>query len=192
MNDLLHVTTFTGPFGFIKPWTAVRDKETYSQQFLTPSTIEGIREKLGVSGIQRHRLTHRGFNVQQERTQSAGYNKRLTDLKKKLIYERPLSILTRGVLLEPTLYLAFASEEDANRASTQHICLCRNEDLVLPKGQPRPLSLDAFERIEGYELLFGMSSDAFMVGYNRFENGEKMYGTLTITGQPIQDNPLDL
>ena len=35
-----YVVKFTGPFGFIKPWTAVRDAsggETYSQQFLTPS-----------------------------------------------------------------------------------------------------------------------------------------------------------
>ena len=32
-----YVVKFTGPFGFIKPWTAVRDAsggETYSQQFL--------------------------------------------------------------------------------------------------------------------------------------------------------------
>ena len=38
-----YVVKFTGPFGFIKPWTAVRDAsggETYSQQFLTPSIVE--------------------------------------------------------------------------------------------------------------------------------------------------------
>lgn len=49
-----YVVKFTGPFGFIKPWTAVRDAsggETYSQQFLTPSIVEGIRQKLEVKSI---------------------------------------------------------------------------------------------------------------------------------------------
>lgn len=43
---MYHVVKYTGPFGFIKPWTAVRDSETYSQQFLTPSIIEGMEKKL--------------------------------------------------------------------------------------------------------------------------------------------------
>lgn len=29
-----HVVKYSGPFGFIKPWTAVRDIETYSQQVI--------------------------------------------------------------------------------------------------------------------------------------------------------------
>lgn len=41
-----HVVKYSGPFGFIKPWTAVRDSETFSQQFLTPSIVEGIEKKL--------------------------------------------------------------------------------------------------------------------------------------------------
>ena len=40
----MYVVTYKGPFGFIKPWTAVRDGETFSQQFLTPSIIEGIEK----------------------------------------------------------------------------------------------------------------------------------------------------
>ena len=42
----MYVVTYKGQFGFIKPWTAVRDEETFSQQFLTPSIIEGIEKKL--------------------------------------------------------------------------------------------------------------------------------------------------
>lgn len=38
----MYVVTYKGQFGFIKPWSAVRDGETFSQQFLTPSIIEGI------------------------------------------------------------------------------------------------------------------------------------------------------
>lgn len=42
----MYVVKYSGPFGFIKPWTAVRDTETFSQQFLTPSIVEGIEKKL--------------------------------------------------------------------------------------------------------------------------------------------------
>ena len=42
----MYIVKYTGKFGFIKPWTAVRDGETFSQQFLTPSIIEGIEKKL--------------------------------------------------------------------------------------------------------------------------------------------------
>ena len=43
---MYYTVRYTGKFGFIKPWTAVRDGETFSQQFLTPSIIEGIEKKL--------------------------------------------------------------------------------------------------------------------------------------------------
>ena len=45
-TEMIYIVKYTGPFGFIKPWTAVRDSETYSQNFLTPSIIEGIEKKL--------------------------------------------------------------------------------------------------------------------------------------------------
>lgn len=64
-----YVVKYAGPFGFIKPWTAVRDAsggETYSQQFLTPSIIEGIRQKLEVTAIMRHKLSYAGIDLQQE------------------------------------------------------------------------------------------------------------------------------
>ena len=62
----MYVVRYKGKFGFIKPWTAVRDGETFSQQFLTPSIIEGIEKKLfpemlntpGIHKIKRHKLRH--------------------------------------------------------------------------------------------------------------------------------------
>lgn len=188
---IYHVVTYTGPFGYIKPWTAVRDSETYSQQFLTPSIVEGMRIKLGISAILRHRLTHRGFDPQQERTQSAGYDLKIVKSRGEATYVRPQSILTRGVLLEPTLHLAFDTAEDAECAAREHLCLCRNEDVVYPVGPPEEMTSDAFDALDGYELLFGEGPDAFLVGTNRYEEGAPMYGTLTVTGQPIHDDPLD-
>ena len=182
MCDSIYVVRFTGAFGFIKPWTAVRDGETYSQQFLTPSIVEGMRQKLEVSCIVRHRLSHWGFDKQLERIQSGGW-KNNSRAKKKT---RELSILYRGVLLKPLLHLAFVSEEEARHAADQHLCLCRNEDVVLPQGVERS-SIDAFDEIPGFELRFGKEyPGAFLVGYNRFDEGRPMYGALTIAGYPTE------
>jgi len=120
-----HIVKYTGPFGFIKPWTAVRDSETFSQQFLTPSIIEGMEKKLfpellqekGIHKIMRHRLSYDQMSLQTEQIQPRGWN------KKKGMHIRKYAILTRSVLLYPTLYLAFAHAEDADRAFSQHICL---------------------------------------------------------------------
>jgi len=183
MNDMLYVVRYAGPFGFIKPWTAVRDGETYSQQFLTPSIVEGIRQKLEVSAILRHRLSHQGFDRQQERIQSAGWKEKGS--KSHRSFTRSQSILVRGVMLNPRLHLAFPTREDAERAAEQHICLCRNEDILLPLSGIQRLAEEAFNQLDGFELRFGQEREgAFLVGYNRFEDGAPMYGALTITGHP--------
>ena len=153
-GSILYVVRFTGPFGFIKPWTAVRDETTYSQTFLTPSIVEGMRQKLEVGEILRHRLQHGGLDIQQERTQSAGWK---IDRKQM---SRQLSILKRGVMLQPTLSLAFANPADAEKAARQHICLCRNEDVLLPI-EVLELSASKFDELPGIELMFERTSDDF-------------------------------
>ena len=50
MDAMYYMVRYEGPFAFIKPWTSVCDGVTYSQQFLTPSVLEGI-EKKTFSGI---------------------------------------------------------------------------------------------------------------------------------------------
>ena len=179
--SILNTVTYTGPFGYLKPWTAVRDGETYSQQFLTPSVIEGMRQKLGVSAILRHKLTYTGLSMQQEQTHPRGW----IHEKKKQQLTRPRAILVRGVLLSPTLHLAFATEAEAQVAATQHLCLCRNEDILLP-GAPQALGEAEFAALSGFELRFaeGPTDGAFLVGYNRFAEGAPMYGQLEITGNP--------
>lgn len=180
----MYVVKYDGHFGFIKPWTAVRDGETFSQQFLTPSIIEGIRQKLEVSSISRHRLTYAGISIQQEVTQPRGW-----EYKRKLkVHERPRSILKRGVMLYPTIHLAFEKEADARRASSQHICLCRNEDVMLPHRGIEVLSETEFDQIGGFELKFGENDNSFLVGYNRFKNGEPMFGWLETTEKPLKPN----
>ncbi len=201
----MFIVKYSGPFGFIKPWTAVRDSETFSQQFLTPSIVEGIEKKLfpellnekGIRKIIRHRLTYSGLSKQQEQTQPRGVNTKILKNEKKIEITRTKSILLRSVLINPVLFLAFNDFEDAERASKQHICLCRNEDILLPYSFDDdeikyPLELDEYEfddptgNYRGFELRFGKTEQSFIVGYNRFNGNEPMYGWINVVGS----NPL--
>lgn len=191
--EKLFVVKYSGPFGFIKPWTAVRDSETFSQQFLTPSIVEGIEKKLfpellngmGIKRIVGHRLSYTQINQQQEVIQTRGWNS--TKKGKQILFERPKAILIRGVLLNPVLYLAFQTIEDAERAFEQHICLCRNEDILMPVDliEIEKEDFDKEEMFSGYELVFENNENAFQVGYNR-QTKEPMFGWLKIVGTPVK------
>lgn len=195
MENTLHIVKYAGPFGFVKPWTAVRDSETFSQQFLTPSILCGIERKLfpellnkpfGIYRIAGHRLSYSGLSMQQEQTQPRGWNKRKGGL------ERPRAILMRGIMLNPTLHLAFNTLEDAHVASSQHICLCRNEDLMLPDEMIETTTGEAFDQppYDGFELVFERTEQSFVVGYNRFDGNKPMIGWLKVVGNPVRtDEP---
>jgi len=176
-----YIVKYSGPFGFIKPWTAVRDSKTFSQQFLTPSIIEGMRQKLEVTSIIRHKLTYIQISVQQEQTQSRGWENK----KQSKTMVRGQSILERGVMVEPTIYLAFETIDDAEKAIKQHICLCRNEDVLLPVGNIIEKTESEFDNMDGFELRFGEGDKSFLVGFNRFDEVKPMYGRLEITGKPV-------
>lgn len=191
-----YVVKYTGQFGFIKPWTAVRDSETFSQQFLTPSIVEGIEKKLfpelletkGIQKIRRHRINYLGIDVQQERTWSKGG---FAVSKNKNQYKTNLAIISRGVLLEPNLYLAFESKEDAEIALLQHICLCRNEDILLPEPLIEVKTEADFDEMDGFELLFdGSENIVFKVGHNRFNEAKEMFGELKVFGNPIRQKTI--
>lgn len=147
----MYVVTYKGQFGFIKPWTAVRDEETFSQQFLTPSIIEGIEKKLfpellsvsGIHKILRHKLKYDSMDTQQEVTQTRGWQ------YKNRTFIRDRSVLKRSVLLNPVLYIAFEREEDAIVASRQHVCVCRNEDVLLPESEIRIMEEEQFNLLPG-------------------------------------------
>lgn len=187
-----YIVKYSGPFGFIKPWTAVRDSETFSQQFLTPSIVEGIEKKLfpellsetGIKKIKRHRLSYTQINQQQEVIQTRGWNTTKKG-KKQILFDRPTAILIRGVLLDPILHLAFETKEEAKIAAEQHICLSRNEDILLPQEiieiKKEDFDTDLFN---GYELIFEKNEESFQVGHHRLTN-EPMFGWLKVVGNPI-------
>ena len=191
-----YVVKYTGQFGFIKPWTAVRDGETFSQQYLTQSTIEGMEKKLypellptkGIQKIQRYRLAFDGMSRQMEVIQAADFElKSIKGEKEIKSAKRKTGILYRSVLQNPVLHLAFLNKEDAIVAAEQHLCLCRNEDLIYPNEEILEVSEAEFDHISGFELRFGKEqSGAFLVGYNRFAEAVPMYGSLEITGDASQ------
>lgn len=97
---MYYVVKYTGVFGFIKPWSAVRDGLTYSQQFLTPSIIEGMEKKLfpdmlhkngAIEHIARHKLQYCELSEQNEVAQPRG----LTKTKK---YPKPKASLRMGII----------------------------------------------------------------------------------------------
>lgn len=194
---IYYVVKYSGPFGFIKPWTAVRDSETFSQQFLTPSIVEGIEKKLfpellneiGIKKVKRNRLSYQQVSQQQEVIQTRGWNS--TRKGKEFLFERPKAILIRGVLLSPVLHLAFENRQDAEQAFQQHICLCRNEDVLLPASL-NEISIENFDNDEenfaGFELMFEKNDESFQVGYDRKTN-KPMYGWLKIVGTPVNSKP---
>src|ERR1044072_811169 len=211
-----YVVKYIGPFGFIKPWTAVRDGETFSQQFLTPSIIEGMEKKLFpelllTKGLQkyivRHRINYTGISRQQEQTWSKAWiekkgepviEQRLIGKKGKEEYKevkvqtftrRPATgILTRGIMIEPNLYLAFPTRDLAEKSATQHICLCRNEDVLLPEEIYEATQEDCTSDLfPGFELISGSNEEPyFKVGYNRFASAAPMYGKVFSYGDPIR------
>jgi len=201
-----YVVKYSGSFGFIKPWTAVRDggnpKEinTMTQQFLTPSILEGMEKKLfpellkpeywgQIFKIKRYRLNYQGIDGQLERTWSKGgfsFSKEKIKDSTDVIFKTNMGILNRGVMLNPNLYLAFENKKDAEIAFSQTLCLCRNEDLVFPESLEE-IEEDNFDEINGFELIFTDAESGFKVGHNRFSNASEMYGELKVFGNPIRN-----
>lgn len=176
-----HVVKYSGPFGFIKPWTAVRDELTYSQTFLSPPTVKGISQKLfGIeefNRIKRYRLRFDMISEQQEQTWAP-----LRKISKKGgVKSLNNGILTRGVLLNPEILLAFESSNDAEHAMNQHICLCRNEDVLLPGNSfgIQEISERNFNNLHGFELIPSNNKDDIPAGRDRYQEGSPMtYGRL--------------
>jgi hypothetical protein len=173
-NKKYHVVEFSGDFGHIKPFSAVRDELTFSQSFLTPSILNGIEQKLfpekinqkRVSSIFAHKLQHSGISIQEETTKA-----------KKIKGKESFSVIKRGVLLNPVLIIAFNEKEYAERAFSQHICLTRNEDVLYPTKKYE-VSEEEFKTLLG--ISFVEDKNGIFVGYDRFKNLEKMYINLVI------------
>ena len=79
--------------------------------------------------------------------------------------------------------------EDAEEAKTQHICLCRNEDVMLPTELIElndESEFDDEERFPGYES-FSCDENAdnsIFCGLNKYNN-KKQYIQFKVMGTPL-------
>ena len=94
-------------------------------------------------------------------------------------------------MVNPILYLAFEDLEDAEHAARQHICLARNEDILYPDQEVLEVTEEEFDNNDevfyGFELMLEKNEKSFMVGYNRMNNKQPMYGWLKIVGNPVKN-----
>lgn len=179
-----YVVKYSGPFGYIKPWTAVRDELTFSQLYLTGSILKGMSQKLfglvEMNKILRHRLSYSQLIETQERT-----------LPKLIKTAKAGGILKRHIMLNPDLYLAFGSIEDAIIAASQHLCLCRNEDIIWPSA-PIIMSKESFDTLPGFEYFPKNELEGGIFhGWDRTIKDEagyhlKQYGSISRFGEPMR------
>lgn len=184
IKDSFYVVKYSGPFGYIKPWSAVRDELTFSQLYLTESTLKGMSQKLfgleEMGRIKRHRLSYDQLIQTQERT-----------LPKLIKRGKVGGILKRRIMLNPVLHLAFENEEDAIVASVQHLCLCRNEDLIWP-SPPKLMPVEQFEKLPGFEYIPKTGDEGGIFhGWDRTDTDEdgfhqKQYGVINRVGEPMR------
>jgi hypothetical protein len=179
----MKIIRYSGPYGFIKPFYAVRDELTISQQFVLPSVLRHLEIMMGlpVNSIQRAKLSHQGIDIQQEVTQAASW-----EIKKKY-KPRIRSILKRGVMVEPVLHLLFGDNQIAEKAATCMLCLSRTEDLLYP-DEIADVSEDNFNLLPGKEFISKPEKEGGIFcgnyyGLERFgiSDGTPMNGIVTST-----------
>lgn len=167
MREIYYVT-YEGDFGYIKPHNAVRDSVTYSEGFLTPSTVEGIRRYLGVNSIDRVKLSYNGLIDTFQVTQVPHNNS----------FNRFRSILNRFFLCNPKVILGFYNEFDATLAQKHTFALCVRECQVYPTHYYKSCNIEEFNAFPGSEFIECDEGDMY-VGYNRYTEKD-MIGTLEV------------
>lgn len=168
-----------GPsFGFIKPYNAVRDSETYSLTYFPTSMVNGISERLfgenEINHIVRHKLsydTERGLQEEGVHTVVNSFvdAKEITSIHKK------------NFLTDVCVTLAFNTLEEAKHAQEQAIYVGQFEYALFPKQEDIvEMTDEEFSSITGVETFAASEDDenSLFVGFNRFKDNERMYITI--------------
>jgi hypothetical protein len=167
----MYVIKYTGTFGFIKPFNSIRDELIISQKFLTPSIVKGIEKYIfpelisepELCKIKRHKLLFDSeISIQQETIQS--------------LQKQNKSIINRGILINPILYIAFDNYDDAAIAKKSMIKLTRNEDILLPNNNIYEMTVEQFDELPGFESfdVKEETDNSIWVGYDRYDNFKHM------------------
>ena len=134
------------------------------------------------------RLSFQDVSFQQESTRSINYERKTAKFGNEKYFMANVSTVKRGLLINPVLYLMFDSKEDADNAMSQHICLCRNEDVMLPTeliALENESEFDDENRFAGYESFSCEENDdnSIFCGLNKYTK-DKQYIQFKIFGTP--------
>lgn len=168
-------------YGFIKPYNAVRDDETYSLTYITPSMLDGIIHEHELKGrILRHKLTFDGM-TKNDYKKSRVFNDLDHDSNNGVFSEVidddvQMSPHTRHSLINPTLTLVFELKEDAEQMCTETIYIGQSEYYIYPIEEFE-ISEDEFNELEGVESFITDEDDefGFYCGNNRLKDNTPMY-----------------
>jgi hypothetical protein len=175
--------------GYIRPWNAVRDSETYSATYLPTSFIDGIVHENGLSGkILRHKLRFKGMVNEFFRSEcSYGYIKpcdRKTKNPYKYGKKRGETTSKLHVLTQPEIILGFERLEDAEEMAKNYIYVGQTQYIIYPVtfDDARDdiiveMNDDEFSNLYGTETFESNEGDdeAVYCGNNRQRNNEEMY-----------------
>jgi hypothetical protein len=147
-----------------------------------------LNENGKLNKILRYRLSFQDISFQQESTRSINYERKVSKLNKKKYFSANTSTIKRGLLVNPILYLMFNSKEDSENVMIQHICLCRNEDIMLPTELIElndESEFDDEERFSGYESFScdENNNNSIFCGLNKYTKN-KQYVQLKMFGIP--------
>lgn len=170
--------------GFIKPWNAVRDSETYSLTYLPPSMINGIEQHLGlpIDSVKRHKITFskNGMSSEQVKTTNGTYWENGEEFNHNIgtKEERVESGIHKiHQLIDPEIIFGFESKEHAEIAYNDMIYVGRSEYALYPNADFGIVEMtDAeFDELEGVETFQTDDEYAVFCGFNRAKNDEKQY-----------------
>lgn len=169
--------------GYIRPWNAVRDGETYSLTYLIPSFINGIEKELGCKGkILRHKLR---FNGMTDELFVSPQIKRKSKKGGGDINYRDNGISKIHQLFNPEIILGFESMEDAVNASRNTIYVGQTQYMIFPSSFTSEendddniiveMSDEEFSKLSGTETFQTDENNGVYCGNNRHKNNERMF-----------------
>ena len=169
-------------FGFIKPYTGVRDIETYSTTYLPTSLINGIENYMEIpfNSIVRHKLIFSKYGQSKEMVKTSNG----TIWYKNNIYERDVDnkgfnfIHYKHCLINPEIIFAFTDKSLAEIAHSTTIYLGQTEYIIYPEGEIFEITEEEFNKLEGVETFPSDKENGIFCGFNRFNNNQKQYITI--------------
>lgn len=178
--------------GYLRPWNSVRDGETYSLTYLTPSIIDGIADELGVTGkILRHKFRFSGMTDEFFKSPEIpryGVSKIRCD-KDRL---RGVGISQIHQVCSPEIILGFENKEDAENAIRQTLYVGQTQYIIFPStfvddneeseeyifnesNYIEEMTEEEFSALIGTETFPTTKEDGVFCGFNRYRDNEKMY-----------------